>query len=60
MKMDFRRKSRYGANEAKTPNLTSSAYAGVVSRESIRIDFTLADFNGHDFMTADIQNAYPC
>ena len=39
-------------------NLTSSAYAGVVSRESIRIDFTLAAFNGHDIMTADIQNAY--
>ena len=54
VKMDFRRKARYVANGATTPNLTSSAYAGVVSRESIRIAFTLAAFNGHDIMTADI------
>ena len=58
VKMDFRRKARYVANGAKTPNLTSSAYAGVVSRESIRIAFTLAALNGLNIMTADIQNAY--
>ena len=58
VKMDFWRKARYVANGAKTPNLTSSAYAGVVSRESIRIAFTLAALNGLNVMTADIQNTY--
>ena len=56
--MDFWCKSRYVANGANTPNLTSSAYAGVVSRESIRIAFTLAALNGLNVMTADIQNTY--
>ena len=58
VKMDFRRKARYVANGANTPNSTSSAYAGVVSIESIRIAFILASFNGHDIMPADIQNAH--
>ena len=40
-----------------------STYAGVVSRESVRIDFTLAALNDLDIFAADIQNAYltaPC
>ena len=56
--MDFRRKARYVANGAKTPNLSTSSYAGVVSRESVRIAFTLAALNGLEIMSADIQNAY--
>ena len=58
VKIDFRRKARYVANGAKTPNLTTSKYAGVVSRESVRIDFTLSELNGLNIMFADIQNAY--
>ena len=40
-----------------------STYAGVVSRESVRIAFTLAALNDLDIFAADIQNAYltdPC
>ena len=58
VKMDFRRKAKYVANGAKTPNLTSSAYTGVVSREPIRIAFTLAALNGLHVITEDIQNDY--
>ena len=57
--MDFRRKARYVANGAKTPDLVSTSnYAGVVSRESVRIVFTLAALNGLDIISVDIQNAY--
>jgi hypothetical protein len=38
-------------------------YASVVSRESVRIAFTIAVLNGHDVMAADIMNDYltsPC
>ena len=58
VKMDFRRKARYVANGAKTANLTTSKYAGVMSRESARIALTLAALNGLNIMSADIQNAY--
>ena len=42
---------------------TESTYSGVVSRESVRIAFTLAALNDLDIFAADIQNAYltaPC
>ncbi len=35
VKMDFTRKARWVKDGHKTPNLTTSSYAGVVSRESI-------------------------
>ena len=35
-----------------------STYAGVVSRESVRIAFTYAALNGVDICAADIRNAY--
>ena len=40
-----------------------STYAGVISRESVRIAFTIAVLNDLDIFAADIQNAYlsaPC
>ena len=40
-----------------------STYAGVVSRESVQIAFTLEALNNLDLFEADIQNAYltdPC
>ena len=57
-KIDFKRKAIYVANGAKTPNLSTSSYAGVVCRESVRIEFTLAALNGLDIISADIKNAY--
>ena len=39
-------------------NLKNSAYAGVLSRESVRIALTYSDLNGLDVCACDIQNAY--
>ena len=58
VKMDFTRKARWVLDGHKTSNPEGSTYAGVVSRESIRIAFTYAALNGIDVMAADIQNAY--
>ena len=58
IKMDFSRKARFVANGSKTPNPATSTYAGVVSRESVRIAFVYAALNELDIMAADIQNAY--
>lgn len=57
-KMDFTRKARFVANGSKTPDLVASTYAGVVSRETVRIAFTYAALNGLDILASDIQNAY--
>ena len=58
IKMDFTRKARWVLDGHKTPNPVISTYAGVVSRESIRIAFTYAALNELDICAADIQNAY--
>jgi hypothetical protein len=58
LKMDFTRKARYVLDGHKTPNPVGSTYAGVVSRESVRIAFTYAALNGLDVCAADIRNAY--
>ena len=42
----------------RTPDPTTSNYAGVVSRESVRIAFTYAALNGLDVFAADVQNSY--
>ena len=42
----------------KTPQPDWSTYAGVVSRESIRIPLTYAALNGLPVCGCDIQNAY--
>ena len=42
----------------KTTDPVGSTYAGVVSRESVRITFTYAALNGLDVFAADTQNAY--
>ena len=57
VKMDFTRKARFVANGAKTPDLENT-YAGVVSRETVRIAFVYAALNELDSMSGDIQNAY--
>ena len=56
--MDFTRKARWVKDGHKTADPLSSNYAGVVSRDSVRIAFTLAAMNGLDICAADVQNAY--
>ena len=58
VKMDFTRKARWVKDGHKTPDPEFSSYAGVVSRESVRIALTYAALNGMDVMAADIRNAY--
>ena len=56
--MDFTRKARWVLDGHKTPDPSGSTYAGVVSRESVRIAFTYAALNGLQVCAADIRNAY--
>ena len=58
VKMDFTRKARWVLDGHKTPDPIGSTYAGVVSRESVRIAFTYAALNDLDVCAADIRNAY--
>ena len=56
--MDFTRKARHIANGAKTQDISSSTYAGVVSKDTVRIAFMYAALHGLDLFAADIKNAY--
>ena len=58
VKMDFTRKARWVKDDHRTHDPTTSAYAGVVSCESVRVALTYAALMNLDIMTADIQNAY--
>ena len=58
VKMDFTRKARWVKDGHRTPDSKTSSYAGVVSRESIRIALTYAALHHIDVMAADIRNAY--
>ena len=58
VKMDFTRKARWVLDGHKTPSPAGSTYAGVVSRESVRIAFTYAALNELDVFSADIRNSY--
>ena len=58
VKMDFTRKARYVMDGHLTADPKGSTYAGVVSRESVRIAFTYAALNGVEVWAADIMNAY--
>ena len=58
VKMDFTRKARWVLDGHKTPDPIGSTYAGVVSRESVRIALTSAALNELDVFAADIWNAY--
>ena len=57
-KMDFTRKARWVKNGHLTSDPTTSTFAGVVSRESIRILLTYAALNQLDVWAADIKSAY--
>jgi hypothetical protein len=56
--MDFTRKARWVLDGHKLPTPEGSAYAGVVSRESVRIALTYAALNGLEVCAADIRNAF--
>ena len=58
VKMDFTRKARWVLDGHKMPDPIGSTFAGVVSRESVRIAFTYIALNGLQVLTADIRNAY--
>ena len=58
VKMDFTRKARWVKDGHRTPNPKTSTYAGVVSRESIRIALTYAALHKIDVKAADIKSAY--
>ena len=58
IKMDFTRKARWVKDGHLTADPKVTSYAGVVSRESIRIALTYASLLGVDVLAADIRNAY--
>ena len=63
VKMDFTRKARFVAGGHTTTTPAALTYASVVSRESVRVVFTLAAVNKLDVMGCNIGNAYlnaPC
>ena len=58
VRMTLERKARWVKDGHRTPEPDNSTFAGVVSRESIRIALTYASLNGLPVFGADIQNAY--
>ena len=58
VKMDLTRKARLVAGGHQTDVPSESTYSSVVSRDSVRIAFTLAALNDLDVLAADVQNAY--
>ena len=58
VRMTLERKARWVKDGHKTPEPEWSTYAGVVSRESVRIALTYAALMGLDVCACDIQNAY--
>ena len=56
--MDFTRKARWVKDRHLTPDPDTSNYAGVVSRESVRIALTYAALNDLDVCAGDIKSAY--
>jgi hypothetical protein len=52
------RKARFVAGGHLTDPPSDSVYSSVVTRESVRIMFTIAALNGLELLGADVQNAY--
>jgi hypothetical protein len=55
---DFRRKARFVAGGHTTDTPRTMTYASAVSRESVRVELTLATLNDLDVNMADIENDY--
>lgn len=58
VKFDLTRKARYVAGGHLTDEPSTMSYASVVSRDSVRILFTIAALNNLDVKMCDIGNAY--
>ena len=58
VKLNFERKARWVLDVQKKANPVGSTHAGVVSRESVRITFTIAGLNEVDVCAKGIRNAY--
>ena len=56
--LDFARKVRWIKDGHRTLYPEWSTYAGVVSREKVRIALTYAALNGIQVMSGNIRNAY--
>ena len=56
--MDFTRKARWVLDGHKTSDPEGSTYAGVVSRDSVRIGFTYTALNDLEVCAGDIRIAY--
>jgi hypothetical protein len=54
VKMDLTRKCRMVANGAMTEAPASLTYSSVVSRDSVRLAFLIAELNGLDIMACDV------
>ena len=56
--MDFTLEARFvaGGHTTEAPSLIT--YPSVVSRESVRLAFTIAALNGVGVMSCDLENAY--
>ena len=58
VRMTLERKARWVKDGHKTPAPDNCTFAGVVSRESVRIAMTVAALNNLNICACDIQNAY--
>jgi hypothetical protein len=58
LRLHFTRKARWVKDGHRTPDPEWSTFAGVVSRESVRIALTYAVFNNIPVMAGDIMNVY--
>ena len=58
IKMDFTRKARWALDGNRQLSPEVSTYAGVVSRECVRMCVTYAFLNGVDAWACEIQHAY--
>ena len=58
VKMDFTRNAQWVKDVHNTLELIDSKYAGVVSRESVRIKITYAALHRTEVLAADIRNTY--
>ena len=58
VKMDFTRKDRFVAVGHTKEDPSSITYSSVVSRYIVWLAFTIADFNGVNVMSCNLENAY--
>ena len=56
--MDFTKKARWVLDGHRTSDPEGSIYAGVVSRDSVKIGFTYATLNDLEVCAVDIRNVY--